>query len=127
MPLGQRRGAHVGLRERGAGRGRREVITGRCRLAHALPDRVDLGASGLHRHQGAHAQLPFQALVPEDEQGLGVVRELKGFGAAVVGEGDEGLRARRWRRAGPRCGRWVRRQGLWWPGWRGARGGGGRG
>lgn len=87
VPLGQRRGAGAGLRERGAGR---EVITGRRRLLHALPDGVDLGAAGLHRHQGAHAELPFQALAPEHEQGLGG-REFGGFGAAVVGEGGEGL------------------------------------
>lgn len=91
VPLGQRLGAGVGLRERGAGRGGREVVTGRRRLLHALPDGADLGAAGLHRHQGAHAELPFQAVAPEDEQGFGVVRELKGFGAAVVGEGGEGL------------------------------------
>lgn len=88
---GERRGAVVGLRERGAGCGGREVVTRRCRLLHALPDGVDLGAAGLHRDQGAHAELPFQALAPEHEQGLGLVRELKGFGAAVVGECGEGL------------------------------------
>ena len=40
----------------------------------------------------SHSQLsgPFQALAPEDEQGFGVVRELKGFGSAVVGESGEG-------------------------------------
>lgn len=88
---GERFRALIGRRERGAGRGGREVVTGCGRLLHALPDGVDLGAAGLHRHQGAHAQLPFQAVAPEDEQGLGVVREFEGFGAAVVGEGGEGL------------------------------------
>lgn len=72
-------------RERGAGGGGREVVAGRGRLLHALPDGVDLGAAGLNCHQGAHAELPLEALAPEHEQGLGMVREFAGFGAAEVG------------------------------------------